>query len=47
VHFARVVHHPGTRPTGYMAAGVHQLERTFIRELEVSVARAQSIADRY
>jgi hypothetical protein len=30
-----------------MAAGVHQLERTFIRELEVSVARAQSIADRY
>lgn len=47
VHFARVVHHPGTKATGYMAAGVHQLERTFIRELEVSVARAQDIADRY
>ncbi len=47
VHFARVVNHPGTQATGYMAAGVHQLERTFLRELEVSVARAQSIADRY
>jgi hypothetical protein len=47
VHFARVVHHPGTQATGYMAAGVQQLERTFLRELEVSVAKAQSIADRY
>ena len=47
VHFARIVNHPGTKATGYMAAGVHQIERTFLRELEVSVARAQSIADRY
>jgi hypothetical protein len=47
VHFARVVHHPGTQATGYMAAGVQQFERTFIRELEVSVDRAQDIADRY
>jgi hypothetical protein len=47
VHFARVVNHPGTQATGYMAAGVHQIERTFLREIGVSVARAQSIADRY
>lgn len=47
VHFARVVNHPGTKATGYMAAGVHQIERTFLREIEVSVSRAQSIADRY
>jgi hypothetical protein len=47
VHFARAVHHPGTQPTGYMAAGVQQFERTFVREIEVSVARAQDIADRY
>jgi len=47
VHFAASVHHPGTKATGYMAEGVFQIERTFLREMEVSVARAQDIADRY
>jgi len=47
VHFARVVHHPGTAPTGYMGEAYQKAGRVIVREVEVGVARAQAILDKY
>jgi hypothetical protein len=46
-HFATRVQHPGTAPTGYMGEAYQKAERVIVREVEVGVARAQSILDRY
>ena len=43
IRFARVVHHPGTKATGYMAEGMRKCERVIVREVEIGVARAQSL----
>ena len=45
-HFAKMVHHPGTKPTGFMAAAYAKAEAVVIREIAVGIARAQSALDR-
>lgn len=44
-HFAKVVHHPGTRGDGFFGKAVHKAERVMIREVELGVVRAQRILD--
>jgi len=46
VHFARVVHHPGSRPYAFMGLALQKAERVLLREVEVSVAEAQKIMER-
>jgi hypothetical protein len=47
IHFARVVHHPGTQPTGYMNEGFTTCARVMIDEVEAGVANAQHVLDSY
>lgn len=44
-HFARKVHHPGTKPDNFAAHAYLKCERVMIRELELGTARAQNILD--
>lgn len=41
VHFARMVHHPGTIPFPFMGPALHKAERVLEREIGVYVVRAQ------
>lgn len=45
-HFARVVHHPGTKPHPFMSFAFFKCERVMIREIEIGAANAQAILDR-
>jgi len=45
VHFAKVVHHPGTKGDGFMAKAAQKVERVMIREIEVGVVNAQALFD--
>lgn len=45
VHFAAVIHHPGTKPDAFMANGYLKAERVIIREVEIGVSVAQKILD--
>lgn len=45
-HFARMVHHPGTKAYGFMAQAHDKCERVMIREIELGVERAQRTLDR-
>lgn len=46
VHFARVVHHPGTGPHPFMGPAHQKAERVLVRETELGVAKAQEILER-
>lgn len=46
LHFAKIVRHPGTKPMPFMALAYTKAEAVIIREIEVSIARAQEALDR-
>jgi hypothetical protein len=46
VHFARVVHHPGTHADGFFGRAYQKAERVLEREAEVAAVRAQAALDR-
>lgn len=39
-HFARMVHHPGTKPYGFMGQAYDKAERALIREIEIEIYAA-------
>ncbi len=44
-HFARVVHHPGTRPYPFVGPALEKWQRVAIRELESGLPDLQKIID--
>jgi hypothetical protein len=44
-HFAKVVHHPGTRGQPFMHLAYFKAERVLMREAEIAAAEAQGILD--
>lgn len=42
-HFARVVHHPGTKGLPFMFLAYYKAERVIVRELEIAVRSAQQL----
>ncbi|WP_394847397.1 hypothetical protein LZC95_08020 [Pendulispora brunnea] len=44
-HAAPVVHHPGTKPYGFMAVAYIKCERVMVREIEIGIARARRIIE--
>lgn len=41
----RMVHHPGTKPDGFMGRAFHKIERVLLREVEVGIAEMQRFLD--
>lgn len=46
VHFAKVVHHPGTKAQPFMHLAYFKCERVMIREIERGIVHAQGALDR-
>ena len=46
IHFAKVVHHPGTQASPYMGPAVLKFERVVEREVEIGCANAERILNR-
>lgn len=45
IHFAREVHHPGSKPHPFIGPALQKTERVIYREVELGVNRAQHILD--